>query len=478
MIWSYGHCSSCQEDWAVSTSSDSLPVICLVCGDILEEYAQVDFLPVVKRYTKKIAKIQHCKNGANHCSVMSLCDSLLLQVASYLDPLDAYNLAITTKKIHVPSTEISTRHYLSPPESRPFLAAQLNNVTNVASRLVQESLIRGLVRALRQSCASVTSDMAKQLVKLQINEMKQRRKVLLSGLALVQTVTGKKLQGASLDFYCTSSSLPGFRTLMLNIGFVCTGVVPYTEFDDSILHIETYAPKRGLRTLPVTKILDIFHRMQSQFIQGTLQQQDATFWNYRNFCLSSIQRHSRFRFPKDYPFTYCPQESDSRQNSIQLFVCAVNPEEVVRRNDLDICKCWFDGKTVHIANVEDTLHSRSTCCKHIQFINEYVPNFVSSLSFESPLQTLSESDMSDEKILDIMHSIVDTVKKVSHETLKAVLEQDQYYCSPSSCVALHNKLIRILKRALNYIQLGYDIPISNTIKEMFLGVEIDSSHKT
>ena len=254
MIWSYGHCSSCQEDWAVSTSSNALPVICLVCGDILEQYDQVDFLPVMKRNAKNIAKIQHCKNGANSCSVMSLCNSLLLQIASYLDPLDAYNLAITTKKIHVPSTEISTRHYLSPPETRPFLAAQLNNVTNVASRLVQESLIRGLARALRQSCASFTLDMAKQLVKLQINEMKQRRKVLLSGLALVQTVTGKKLQGASLDFYCTSSSLPGFRTLMLNNGYVCTSAIPH-EDDDSILHIETYAPKRGLRTLPVTKIL-------------------------------------------------------------------------------------------------------------------------------------------------------------------------------------------------------------------------------
>lgn len=464
MIWSYGYCSLCQEDWAVSTSSYSLPVICLVCGDILEQYAQVDFLPVMKRNAKKIAKIEHCKNGANRCPMMSLCDSLLLQIASYLDPLDAYNLAITTKKIHVPSTEISTRHYLSPPESRPFHAAQLNNVTNVASRLVQESLIRGLTRALRQSCASFTLDMAKQLVKLQINEMKQCRKVLLSGLALVQTVTGKKLPGASLDFYCTFSSLPGFRTLMLNIGYVCTSAVPH-EDDDSILHIETYAPKRGLRTLPVTTILDIFRRMYSQFIQGTLQQQDATVFNYRNLCLSNIQRISSLRFPKDYPFTYCPQESDSRQNSIQLFVCAVNPEEVVRRNDLDICKCWFDGKTVQIANEED--------CEHIQFINEYVPNFLSYLSFENKLQTLSELDMSDENILDIMHSFVDTIQSVSHETLEAVLEPDQCYSSPSYCVALHNKLIRMLKRALNYIQLGFDIPLSNAIKEMFLGVEID-----
>lgn len=473
MIWSYGHCSSCQEDWAVSTSSNALPVICLVCGDILEQYAQVDFLPVMKRNAKNIAKIQHCKNGANSCSVMSLCDSLLLQIASYLDPLDAYNLAITTKKIHVPSTEISTRHYLSPPETRPFLTAQLNNVTNVASRLVQESLIRGLARALRQSCASFTLHMAKQLVKLQINEMKQRRKVLLSGLALVQTVTGKKLQGASLDFYCTSSSLPGFRTLMLNNGYVCTSAIPH-EDDDSILHIETYAPKRGLRTLPVTKILDIFRRMYSQFIQGTLQYQDPTFFNYRNLCLSNIQWLSRLRFPKDYPFTYSPQESDGRQNSIQLFVCAVNPEEVVRRNELDICKCWFDGKTVHIANVVDTLHSRSTCCEHIQFINEYVPNFVSYLSFESPLQTLSESDISPEKLLDVMHSFVDTIDSIGNETLEAVLGPVEcFYCSPSHCVALHNKLIRMLKRALNYIQLGFDIPISNAVKEMFLGVEIE-----
>jgi len=503
MIWSYGHCLSCEEDWAVSTSSYSLPVVCLVCGDILVEYSQVDFLPAVFLLRSRISQNQvqdtsytvrgsntfthgdaveslakiHLKNGdgENRCSVTmtSLCDSLLLQIAAYLDPLDAYNLAITTKKIHVPSTEISTRHYLSPPESRPFLAAQLNNVTNVASRLVQESLIRGLARALRQSCASFTLDMAKQLVKLQINEMKQRRKVLLSGLALVQTVTGKKLQGASLDFYCTSSSLPGFRTLMLNIGYVCSSAVPRVD-DDSILHIETYAPKRGLRTLPVTTILDIFRPMYSQFIQDTLQQQDATFFNYRNLCLSNIQKIHRHRFPKDYPFTYCPKESDSRQNSIQLFVCAINPEEVVRRNDLDICKCWFDGESVHIPNAKDTFYSRSTCSEHIQFINEYVPNYVADLAFESPFETLSESSVSDEKIMDIIQSIADTMQSVSHQTQVAVLGPDQCYRSSSYCVALHlhNKWIRMLKRALHYIQLGFDIPISNDIKEMFLGVEI------
>jgi hypothetical protein len=73
-----------------------------------------------------------------------------------------------------------------------------------------------------------------------------------------------------------------------------------------------------------------------------------------------------------------------------------------------------------------------------------------------------------------MHSFVDTIDSIGNETLEAVLGPVEcFYCSPSHCVALHNKLIRMLKRALNYIQLGFDIPISNAVKEMFLGVKLN-----
>ena len=171
MIWSYGYCSSCQEDWAVSTASYSLPVICLTCGEMLDQYAQINFLPIMKQKAKKLTNtmLQHqeyCKESL----LTNLSDSLLLEIGSYLHPLDSYHLGITTKKLHVPSTEISTRHFLSPLESNPLQAATLNCVNNVASRIVQESLIHGLARALSHSCNCFPLDMAKQLVKLQIDE--------------------------------------------------------------------------------------------------------------------------------------------------------------------------------------------------------------------------------------------------------------------------------------------------------------------
>lgn len=493
MIWSYGYCSSCQEDWAVSTASYTLPVICLTCGEMLEQYAQIDFLPMKRRakmLSSKTEAQQQCSKEPEFLTTLS--DSLLLEIASYLHPLDTYQLGITTKKLHVPSTEISTRHFLSPPESNPLQAAPLNYVNNVASRMVQESLIHGLARALSHGCTFFPLDMAKQLVKLQIDEMKQGRKVLLSGLALVQTVTGKRFNGVSLDFFCTTMSLPAFRTMLLSNGYVCTGAIPHEDDDDhgnhQILHIETYTPsRRGLRTLPVARIVRTFRQMFNQY-RTTLQQQDATFFNYRNLCLSNIQKGwRRTRFPKDFPFTYSPRESESRRNNIQLFVCRTSPEKVVSRNDLEICRSWFDGKKIQVACAKDAFYSRSSSFDdHIQFINEYVPNFISYLAFESPLKTLSESDVSDDdvKLFDMIQAFIDALRSVSPQTRQAVFGTDPHnlldHCidvpernTTRLCIALHNKLIRLLKCALNYIQLGVEIPISNAIKEMFLGVELD-----
>ena len=491
MIWSYGYCLSCQEDWAVSTASYSLPVICLTCGEMLDQYAQINFLPIMKQKAKKLTNtmLQHqeyCKESL----LTNLSDSLLLEIGSYLHPLDSYHLGITTKKLHVPSTEISTRHFLSPLESNPLQAATLNCVNNVASRIVQESLIHGLARALSHSCNCYPLDMAKQLVKLQIDEMKQGRKVLLSGLALVQTVTGKYLNGRlNLDFFCTTRSLPAFRTMLLNNGYVCTGAIPHEEDeynDNQILHIETYTPnRRGLRTLPIARIVHTFRQMFSQY-STTLQRQDVTFFNYRNLCLNNIQKGwRRIRFPNDFPFTYSPRESESRRNNIQLFVCRTRTETVLARNDLEICRSWFDGKRVQVVSAKDAFSSRSSCFDHhIHFINEYVPNFISYLAFESPLQTLSESDLSDDDVKMFVQAFIDALQSVSPQTQQAVFGTEPYnlldHCSSKPernttrlCIALHNKLIRLLKRALDYIQLGVHIPISNAIKEMFLGVEVD-----
>ncbi len=134
--------------------------------------------------------------SSNLCLITSLPDSILVNIASYSAPPDIYNLSQTCKDFHKPSTELSTRHILSPKKVSTPLEDDSHNdaVTNIASKLLNESLLQGLVRVLERSNASISIsiDQAKKFVKLQMDEMNQGRKVLLSGSAVVQAATGKR----------------------------------------------------------------------------------------------------------------------------------------------------------------------------------------------------------------------------------------------------------------------------------------------
>eukprot|EP00957_Ditylum_brightwellii_P038861 2937424-Ditylum_brightwellii.AAC.1 len=134
-----------------------------------------------------------------------------MAVASYLDPPDVYSLAQTCTQFHTPSTELSTRHFLSPPQIKPLEFLQNNEVTNLASRLLQESLVHGFSSVL-QTALSINE--ARRIVKFQEDESNMGRKVLLSGSAAVQAVTGKRFKEFDLNFLCNRQSASGFRQLM------------------------------------------------------------------------------------------------------------------------------------------------------------------------------------------------------------------------------------------------------------------------
>ena len=75
-------------------------------------------------------------------------------------------------------------------------------------------MIVGLVCALKRSNASLSLEQAQQLARLQMNEKKKGRSVLLAGSTLVQAVTGRRFDNFDLDIYCTRESLPALRRLL------------------------------------------------------------------------------------------------------------------------------------------------------------------------------------------------------------------------------------------------------------------------
>lgn len=447
----------------------------------------------------------------NCCMITSLPDTVLLFLASYLVPPDVYRLAQTCKKFHSPSSELSTLHFLSSPynpREKPSLDnMQYNEVKNLASRLLQESLIHGFTTVIQ---LAMTDTAASRIIKFQEDELSMGQKVLLSGSAAVQSVTGKRFKQFDLNFFCTRKSVSRFRELMRDMGYCCESVVPYNceqldaclhdSFEANIHHVETFIPRRGIETVAMSAIIGGTYRAwnaQLAALQGDeevsheLDRVDMSFWNVRNQYLYDLQKQSRYRFRRDYPVALIPpnnfigSNSDdtytrkkSRNGIIQLVVCLSCPKLTITMYDMDICKSSFDGESVNIASMSDTFNFRTNVSDdYFKFINCYVPNFLSTANNgEFALTGVSDKDTA-QKILYIIYCVKTTAanfdsliqRKILGPNIFNMLHQNTessestmkiYFCR------LHNNIVRLLQRALKYFDRGIDVPLSDNVKSL------------
>ena len=460
----------------------------------------------------------------DHDSYMatSLPDTLLMAVASYLDPPDVYNLAQTCTRFHVSSTELSSKHFLSPPQVKPLEFLQNNEVSNLASRLLQESLIQGYTRVIQ---GTMSIDEARRMAKFQVEESSKGRKVLLSGSAAVQAVTGKRFEEFDLDFYANRASVSGFRKLMRDFGYCCESVSPqYEDWGETCIHhVETYIPCSSTETVAISTLNSSYYRAWNAHVAAEESDDevpeeliDMSFLSFRNACLYNVQRDSQLRFPRDYPVALRPMNSSTGQDnttarnkcksgSIQLIVCRTCPTQVIAKFDMDICKCNFDGKRFHIVSPKDTFNFRTKGGDRMKFMNEYFPNFfrgeyggcfnyspskTSGSNALSPvtLNHISDTEVSDEMLLHIIASVVKTAKRVGNNAQLAVLGTDNFRLlysgsrvdyTPKYFADLHNKQVTLLQRALKYMKRGIDVPIRFDTSVLFtIGEQPPSSSDT
>lgn len=451
------------------------------------------------------------------CMITSLPDTLLMAVASYLDPPDVYSLAQTCTQFHTPSTELSTRHFLSPPQIKPLEFLQNNEVTNLASRLLQESLVHGFSSVL-QTALSINE--ARRIVKFQEDESNMGRKVLLSGSAAVQAVTGKRFKEFDLNFLCNRQSASGFRQLMRDFGYCCESVVPhncdhaeqYHYCEEQILHVETFVPRKDIETVAISVLVGEYYRAWNaqlaaveadEEVPHELEHIDMSFLNHRNRYLYTIQKHSRCRFPKDYPIALTPpnnfvgsDDADTRNKckngSIQLVVCWTCPMLAIAKYDMDICKSRFDGKHVHIVSINDTFSFRTNSVDHMKFINFYVPNYLSTAEnynndTNKTLTHVSVTEATRDDISQIIYCMMKTAKNVDRRTQLTVLGADIFallfsggYIDSSMQVHLlliHNNIVILLQRALKYCDRGIDVPLSDNVKTLVGYYSIHQQHQ-
>ena len=91
------------------------------------------------------------------------------------------------------------------------------------------------------------------------------------------------------------------------------------------------------------------------------------------------------------------------------------------------------------------------------------------------LNHVSDTEVSDEMLIHITQCMVKTAKNVDSRTQVTVLGTDNFKLlysgssidyTPKYFVALHNKLVILLQRALKYIKRGIDVPLSDNVKEL------------
>eukprot|EP00986_Skeletonema_menzelii_P010205 scaffold4887_cov153-Skeletonema_menzelii.AAC.3 len=375
-------------------------------------------------------KSEVCSDHYNYMiTITSLSDTLLLTIASYLNPPEMYNLAQSCKRFEMPSTELSALHLLSGPKKKPAENSRKNVVKSVASRLIQESLLHGVANVIQRAINSLSK--GKKIVEFQEKELDLGRKVLLSGSAAVQIATGKQFDNFDLNFYCNRQSVPGFRQLMRDCGFCCMGIrpspIPYCHHTDTprtIHHIEIFVPSSGIETVPIKKVTSEYYRAWNAHaaaaenddeVPRDLENPSFDFMNHRNLLLHKFQRHGQ-RFPRDYPIALTPQHNfttrehdendDQNGGSIQLAVCTTCPTQAIRQFDMEILK---------------------------------------------------------------------TARNVDSQTQLAVLGTNNFRMlygggdghldyTPRYFLGLHNNLMRLLRRALRYIQRGIHVPLSDNVK--------------
>lgn len=454
------------------------------------------------------------------CMITSLSDTLLLKISSYLHPPEVYRLAQTSRDFHSPSTELSSHHILSPSLTKPSEHCQ--TITNLSSRLLQESLMHGLFSVVRIGDPAMHINNARRIIEFQQAESSKGQRVLLSGSAAVQIVTGKRFEEFDLDFYASRASAPGFRKLMREFGYCCESVYPhydhtsphYGDFDQTyIFHVETYIPCESTETVAISTLTSSYYRawnahLAAQESDDEVPQElvDMSFLSYRNACLHRIQRDCWHRFPRNYPVALTPinstpgQDNTATRNkcksgSIQLVVCRACPTRVIDMFDMDICKSRFDGKLFQIVSMADTFNFRTKGDDRMKFMNEYFPHFFqgdigSSFNY-SPLKSfssnnvlgpvtlnhISDTEVSDEMLMHIIASVVKTAKRVDPRTQLTVLGTDNFRLlysgsnvdyTPRYFAHLHNKQVTLLQRALKYMRRGIDVlPLSHSVSILF-----------
>jgi len=371
---------------------------------------------------------------------LTVIPELSLLLASFLAPSDSFNLLQTCKGVLPCSSDNDSDNEESSPHSR----------------FMHVSLRQSLLSIITQRPEFSSIDVASFIRGIgNISEQNDNGdQVVIAGSLIVQAITNKGV-GASanksfrandIDIFSTAKTLPSMRQLLVDFGFVLTGVATTysTLRSNKIHHVESYslASNQNHITTVANGIRTKNLRRGREFL---------------------VNKESPYAMNPDFPFS-----KELRKKHIDLVVSsAATVNDTIWHFDIEMCQASFNGAKFFIPNLGRILENetRLKCPKITALVNSYaslLPSFPRCPLF-LPFPALSRSERRYINFLWQCFQSIQAQGDIYFPDWNGILRppSDAPVLSAIYVAKLHNMLVKIGQRVMKYRRRGFDFPDVN-----------------
>lgn len=277
--------------------------------------------------------------------------------------------------------------------------------------------------------------------------------VLIAGSLIVQAITNRDnaspnsgFSAEDIDIFSTAKTLPIVRQLLVDFGFVLTGVsTTYGALNDNkIHHVESYslAPVQTHATTVAEGIRSKYLRRAEKFL---------------------MCKTSPYAMNPNFPFS-----SELHPKHIDVVVSsAATVNDTIRHFDIEMCKSSYDGAAFSIPNLGQILRSeaRLACPKWAALVNSYASLFLSHFKnfWRIPLIVPFPAFSPIDRRVDYARKCFQIIRDQGNIYFP---DRDGIFRPPSEApilsaiyvVTLHNMVVKICQRIIKYTRRGFDFP--------------------
>lgn len=370
-----------------------------------------------------------------NCNITSLTKTPELSVllASFLTPADSFNFLLTSKEV---------------------LSHGYDNEENQCqqSRFMNVSLRQSLLSVMKQrpEFSSIDINSFFEGIRAISSQSVKRHQVAIAGSLIVQAIISKgnpvndDFKAGDIDIFTTAEVLSFMRKLLVEFGFVLTGVsTTYRVLNSNqIHHVESYS-----LALDQSNITTVRHGIRATYNLSRVEE----------FLFSKT---SPYAILPDFPFSKDPRGPN--QKHIDLVVTsAATVNDTISNFDISMCKANFNGVTFTVPSIGKILarETRLTCPKWTLLLDHYASLYLSEFENFWPIPRVSRfPDFSPTRLR------VDFARQCIQHVYCDIPDWGGIFRPPPEdrvlsnkyVITLHNMLVRISKRIIKYSKRGFD----------------------